>query len=84
MKLFSGSARGGNSYAKISLGELYEHGLGVPKNLTRARDLYTQAAREGEPAARQKLANLGRAAAAAPDAGKPAIKVALNRKTAQK
>jgi hypothetical protein len=32
----------------------------VPRNPARARELYTQAAREGEPAARQKLAQLGR------------------------
>jgi hypothetical protein len=39
-----------------------------------------QAAREGEPAARQKLANLGRTPVAAKSPGKAAVKVAYNRK----
>ena len=80
VRLFSASAKGGNSYAKISLGELYENGQGVPKNLARAKDLYTQAAREGEPAARHKLANLGRAPIAAKSPAKAVVKVAYGKK----
>jgi TPR repeat protein len=80
VRLFSASARGGNSFARISLGELHESGHGVPKNLVRARELYAQAAREGEPAARQKLAGLGHMPVLARTRAKPALMVALNKK----
>ncbi len=80
IRLFTASSKGGNSYAKISLGELYESGRGTPRNATRARELYTEAAREGEPAARQKLAQMGKAQRLAGSRPSKVASVALDRK----
>jgi TPR repeat protein len=68
--LFEASAKNGNSYAKVSLGDLYETGRGVPRNLSKAGDLYRQAAREGEPAGRTRLATLGNPP---PEPGQPRV-----------
>jgi TPR repeat protein len=48
-------AQEGDSDAQYELAYLYENGLGVPKDETRALDLYRQAADQGHPAAQANL-----------------------------
>ncbi len=48
-------AQEGNPDAQYNLAYLYENGLGVPKDETRALDLYQQAADQGHPAAQNNL-----------------------------
>ena len=48
-------AQEGDPDAQYELAYLYENGLGVPKNETRALDLYQQAADQGHPAAQDNL-----------------------------
>ena len=69
MRLFEASAKGGNSYAKVSLGEMYEDGLGVKADRNKAAALYREAIKDGEPAGKRKLAEMM--------SGKPKAPVAL-------
>ena len=48
-------AREGDPDAQYELAYHYENGLGVPKDETRALDLYQQAADQGHPAAKANL-----------------------------
>lgn len=48
-------AQEGDPDAQYELAYLYENGLGVPKNETRALELYQQAADQGHPAAQDNL-----------------------------
>jgi TPR repeat protein len=48
-------AQEGDSDAQYSLAYLYENGLGVPKNETKALELYQQAADQGHPEAQENL-----------------------------
>ena len=48
-------AQEGDSDAQYELAYMYENGLGVPKNETRALELYQQAADQGHPAAQDNL-----------------------------
>ncbi|MEI6066460.1 MAG: SEL1-like repeat protein [Methylococcaceae bacterium] len=48
-------AQEGNPDAQYNLAYLYENGLGVPKDETRALDLYQQAADQGHPVAQNNL-----------------------------
>jgi TPR repeat protein len=48
-------AREGDPDAQYELAYLYENGLGVPKDETRALELYQQAADQGHPAAQANL-----------------------------
>jgi TPR repeat protein len=41
--------------AKYRLGMMYENGFGVPKNLTEAKKLYSQAAKQGNKEAAEAL-----------------------------
>ena len=58
IRLFNASAKGGNSYAKVSLGEMYEDGLGVNADRNKAAALYREAIKDGEPAGKRKLAEM--------------------------
>jgi len=48
-------AQEGDPDAQYNLAYMYENGLGVPKNETRALELYQQAADKGHPAAQANL-----------------------------
>lgn len=48
-------AQEGDPDAQYELAYLYENGLGVPKNETRALELYQQAADQGHPEAQTNL-----------------------------
>jgi TPR repeat protein len=48
-------AQEGDPDAQYELAYLYENGLGVPKNETKALELYQQAADQGHPAAQTNL-----------------------------
>jgi TPR repeat protein len=48
-------AEEGDPDAQYSLAYMYENGLGVPKNETKALELYQQAADQGHPAAQDNL-----------------------------
>lgn len=48
-------ARAGDPDAQYELAYLYENGLGVPKDETKALDLYQQAADQGHPTAQANL-----------------------------
>ena len=48
-------AREGDPDAQYELAYLYENGLGVPKDETRALELYQQAADQGHPVAQANL-----------------------------
>ena len=48
-------AREGDPDAQYELAYLYENGLGVPKDETKALELYQQAADQGHPAAQANL-----------------------------
>ena len=48
-------AQEGDPDAQYNLAYLYENGLGVPKNETKALELYQQAADQGHPAAQNNL-----------------------------
>lgn len=48
-------AQEGDPDAQYELAYLYENGLGVPKNETKALELYQQAADQGHPAAQDNL-----------------------------
>jgi TPR repeat protein len=43
------ACRGGRAFACTALGDIYQHGRGVPANRARARELYQRACRAGEP-----------------------------------
>ena len=58
LRLFEASAKGGNSHAKVSLGEMYEEGVGVRADRNKAAQLYREAIREGETSGKRKLADL--------------------------
>jgi len=48
-------AQEGDPDAQYELAYLYENGLGVPKNETKALELYQQAADQGHPAAQDNI-----------------------------
>ena len=48
-------AQDGDPDAQYELAYLYENGLGVPKNETKALELYQQAADQGHPVAQNSL-----------------------------
>ena len=48
-------AQEGDPDAQYELAYIYENGLGVPKNETKALELYQQAADQGHPAAQDSL-----------------------------
>lgn len=48
-------AQEGDPDAQYNLAYMYENGLGVPKNETKALELYQQAADQGHPAAQTNL-----------------------------
>lgn len=48
-------AQEGDPDAQYNLAYMYENGFGVPKNETRALELYQQAAAQGHPAAQANL-----------------------------
>jgi len=48
-------AQEGDPDAQYNLAYLYENGLGVPKNETKALELYQQAADQGHPAAQNNI-----------------------------
>ena len=58
MRLFEASAKGGNSFAKVSLGEMYADGMGVKADRNKAAALYREAIKDGEPAGKRALAEL--------------------------
>ena len=60
MDWFGKAAGKGDLDAVVAVAWLYENGLGVPENKTRALELYRQAARGGHGNARQALDRLGR------------------------
>ncbi len=57
MNLYRKAADQGYVAAQIKIGGLYENGLGVPKDLTRAREWMTRAADMGDPVAKDWLAS---------------------------
>ncbi len=56
---FRAAADRGHATAANNLGYIYEHGMGVGRDLSRARVWYARAAELGLPAARQNLTNIG-------------------------
>jgi TPR repeat protein len=53
---FTKAANAGNPAGWFDLGQMYEDGLaGVPRDLGRARDLYTRAAKLGNAEAKKRL-----------------------------
>jgi TPR repeat protein len=48
---FGEAIKQGEGFALVNLGIMYENGLGVPQDLDRAKQLYTQAAQSSNPAA---------------------------------
>ena len=58
LRLFEASAKGGNSFAKVSLGEMYADGMGVKADRNKAAALYREAMKDGEPAGKRALAEL--------------------------
>ena len=50
-------AETGGPREQYNLGKMYEQGLGTERDLARAFELYSKAARQGEPRARRKLAH---------------------------
>ncbi len=57
-RCFERLARAGWAVAQNRLGELYEQGLGVPRDLDRAREWFRRAAEQGHPLARANLTRL--------------------------
>lgn len=55
---FRAAAEAGYAGAEFKLGECYEHGRGVPVDLTLAKDWYDKAAKQGLPQAIEKLNQL--------------------------
>ena len=55
---FQQAARAGSVDARIDLGQLYEHGRGLPRDLEVAYCLYRTAADAGSPRGKQALAEL--------------------------
>jgi len=53
-------AQEGDSDAQYSLAYLYENGIGVPKNETKALELYKQAADQGYSAAQNNLDSMSK------------------------
>jgi len=49
-------AKKGNVEAIYKLGEMYEEGLGVARNISQAKKFYVDAAKQGHSKARKKLA----------------------------
>jgi TPR repeat protein len=68
LPLLQAAAAANHPIAQFELGQFYETGELVPKNLTMARSLYAGAARHGMKEARERLAMLG-----PPDPIAPAI-----------
>jgi hypothetical protein len=56
---YARAATAGLSLAQVRLAEFYEHGIGVERDLNRARALLDRAARNGYAPARAKLAAMG-------------------------
>ena len=54
-------AQEGDPDAQYNLAYMYENGLGVPKNETKALELYQQAADQGHPAAQDNLEAMSKA-----------------------
>lgn len=54
-RCFERLARAGWAVAQNRLGELYAQGLGVPRDLDRAREWFRRAAAQGHPLARANL-----------------------------
>ena len=50
--------RGDDGEAQFRLGKLYEQGLGVERNLERAKELYTTSAQNGYSKAKEALESL--------------------------
>lgn len=59
MRLFQKAAEGGSKEAAQNIGELYEAGLGVRKNVGQARQWYLKAAALGDKDAQKHLTQLG-------------------------
>lgn len=59
-KFFSSAAEDGHAKSQNILGEMYEDGIGVPKNYTTAVEWYTEAALQGESTAQANLGNMYR------------------------
>ena len=55
MELFQQAADQDNARAQYLLGQCYEHGQGVAKDLSRAMELYHQAADGGSKDAKERL-----------------------------
>lgn len=53
-------AQEGDPDAQYNLAYIYENGLGVPKDETKALELYQQAADQGHPAAQNNLEAMGK------------------------
>lgn len=58
VNLYRASARQGHPLAMYEMGHMYDHGHAVEKNLNQALEWYEKAAREGVPAAIEKLKEL--------------------------
>lgn len=52
-------AERGNVEAQYLLGEMYEEGRGIPKDLTQAKIWYERSAAQGHSGAQQRLARFG-------------------------
>ena len=59
-EFFSSAAEDGHAKSQNILGEMYEDGIGVPKNYTTAVEWYTEAALQGESTAQANLGNMYR------------------------
>jgi TPR repeat protein len=70
---FGEAIKQGEGFALVNLGVMYENGLGVPQDLERARQLYTQAAQSSNAAAakvgQQYAANLSSPQTSEPQPG---------------
>jgi len=70
---FGEAVKQGEGFALVNLGVMYENGLGVPQDLERARQLYTQAAQSSNAAAakvgQQYAANLSSPQTSEPQPG---------------
>ena len=62
------AADGDNPAAQRTLGQAYENGLGVTRNLDKARSLYQRASAQGDSDAKAALARLGQPALSPPGA----------------
>ena len=57
-EIFTVSAENGHASSQYMIGRMYEHGLGVSKNIDTAREWYTKSAENGEPRAKKALKRL--------------------------